>query len=632
MIKRPFRVIDTGLRDARANIAFDQALIDSRGQDAIPDTIRFLRFPPSALIGVHQVLAHEVRLDYCREQGIQVARRLTGGGALFMDEMQLGWELVFGRAGFQYEQRTALSLAAFSERICHAAAAGLRRLGVDAAFRPRNDIEVAGRKIGGTGGIYDGPVLFFQGTLLVDFDPARMISALKVPAHKLARRDLREARDRVVCLSELLGDALPDMAAIQQALLEGFAEHLHIAPQWGEITEAEEALAQDLLTEEIGCDGFVDGIAVPESGETHLSATLNLEGGTIRADIRVPDARRTRIQEILLTGDYFVTPPRAIFDLEARLRGASREDFADIVRSMFADGAIEGVELGPDDFCRAIDMAFRQLSIISDGKVLRGHFIGAPATTGPILIFLHDALGSTRVWRDFPHRLSQRTGLPALIYDRLGAGDSDPLEPPFETLYMRQEALRTLPDVIRAAGIEEAILIGHSDGGTIALTYAGTAPQKVRGIIAIAPHLFREPRTLAAIRERIAEFDAGDLKARLARYHGSKTDALFQRLVETWMAEDAPNWGVEPYISQLCCPVLAIQGAEDEYFSATQLDAIEAAVLGPFERLIIAECGHVPHHTAADEVLDTMTDFVTRCLASGRKSDGSEAPTAAEPL
>ena len=174
-----FRVIDTGLRDARANIAFDQALIDARLAGTIPDTIRFLRFPPSALVGVHQVLPHEVRLEYCHEQGIQVARRITGGGALFMDEKQLGWELVFDRALFRGNEPGAAGLAQISARICEAAAAGLRRLGVAAEFRPRNDIEVAGRKLGGTGGIHDGQVLFFQGTLLSDFDPAQMIAALK---------------------------------------------------------------------------------------------------------------------------------------------------------------------------------------------------------------------------------------------------------------------------------------------------------------------------------------------------------------------------------------------------------------------------------------------------------------------
>ncbi|MBT7835184.1 MAG: alpha/beta fold hydrolase [Rhodospirillaceae bacterium] len=609
---RAFRVIDTGLRDARANIAFDQALIDARLAGSIPNTMRFLRFPPSALIGVHQVLPHEVRLAYCHQQGIQVARRITGGGALFMDERQLGWELVFDRSLFRGSRPGAASLANISARICKAAAAGLGRLGIAAEFRPRNDIEVAGRKLGGTGGIHDGQILFFQGTLLIDFDPSRMIAALKTPAHKLARRDLTEAHERVVCLAELLPGALPDTAVIQQALLAGFAEHLDIAPYPGEITMEEETLANELLRDEIGRDDFVDGIAVPESGETHLSATLNLDGGAIRADIRVPDARRARIQDILLSGDFFITPPRAVFDLEARLRGAARGEVSDIITRMFDEGAVECLELAPADFCRTVDMAFRQLSIDSGGKVLRGHLIGGPARDRPTLVFLHDALGCTRFWRGFCHRLSERTGLPALVYDRLGAGYSDPLEQPFEKLYMADEALRSLPDVLRAGGIEDAILIGHSDGGTIALTYAGAAPDQIRAVIAIAPHLYREARTLDAVRERIEEFETGDLKARLARYHGAKTEVLFQRLVTSWTAADAPDWGVEPYVSKVRCPVFAIQGAEDEYFSAAQLDAIEAIVKGGFERLIIDECGHVPQHSATDEVLDAMAEFINR--------------------
>jgi lipoate-protein ligase A len=608
----PFRVIDTGVRGARANIALDQALIDARARNEIPDTIRFLRFAPSALIGLHQVLAHEVRLDYCRDQGLEVARRITGGGALYMDERQLGWELVFDRTLLQQALPSGGGLAEISELICHAVAAGLRRLGVDACFRPRNDIEVGGRKLCGTGGVYDGEILFFQGTLLIDFDPARMISALKVPAHKLARRDLREAQERVVCLSTLLSNRLPDLATIQQAILDGLAEHLNIEPHWSEITDLEETLADGLLHEEIGREDFVDGIDVPESGETLLSATLNLEGGAIRADVRVPNARRQRIQEILLTGDFFVAPPRAIMDLEARLRGARRQDIRMIVAGMFADGAIESLELGAEDFVRAIEMAFRQLSISSDGKVLRGHFIGQQNQSGPTLVFLHDALGCARFWRDFPHRLSERAGLPALVYDRLGAGDSDPLQPPFERLYMRDEALRTLPDVLRAAGTGDVILVGHSDGATIALAYAGMRPDRVRGVIAIAPHMYREPCTLGAINERIAEFENGDLKARLARYHGSKTEVLFQRLVDAWTAVEAPDWGVEPYVSNVRCPVLAIQGTDDEFFTSKQLDSIESAVQGEFERMVIAECGHVPQHSAADEVLDAAAAFVQR--------------------
>src|SRR5579863_7169462 len=195
---KPFRVIETGLRGGRANIAFDQALIEARSEGKIPDTIRFLRFRPSALIGIHQFLSQEIKLDYCKAHDIETVRRITGGGGLYFDEGQIGWELVF--------DRTALGvtdLAEVTRRICEAAALGLQKLGVPARYRPRNDIEVEGRKISGTGGFFEGNILFYQGTLLVDFDPAEMIAALKVPVEKLAKRELATARQRVVSLREL---------------------------------------------------------------------------------------------------------------------------------------------------------------------------------------------------------------------------------------------------------------------------------------------------------------------------------------------------------------------------------------------------------------------------------------------
>ena len=172
----PFRIIDTGVREGRANIAFDSALIEERQADRVPDTIRFLRFPPTALIGRHQDLGREVDLDYCRENNVGTVRRITGGGAIYLDEGQLGWELVF--------HRSSLGIAALPDlarEICNAVAAGLSTLGVDAKFRPRNDIEVDGRKISGTGGFFDGDVLIYQGTVLVDMNPEQMLGSLKIP-------------------------------------------------------------------------------------------------------------------------------------------------------------------------------------------------------------------------------------------------------------------------------------------------------------------------------------------------------------------------------------------------------------------------------------------------------------------
>lgn len=199
---KSFRVIDTGIRDGRRQIAFDQALIESRQAGLIPDTIRFLRFPPTALIGRHQALSREVRVDYCREHGIGLVRRITGGGAIYFDEGQLGWSLVFDRATLGIA-----SLGDLAREICEAAAAGLGTLGIDARYRPRNDIEVGGRKVSGTGGFFDDDTLFYQGTVLVDLDPERMVAALNVPQAKLAKRGLDSATQRVVTLRELLGEA-----------------------------------------------------------------------------------------------------------------------------------------------------------------------------------------------------------------------------------------------------------------------------------------------------------------------------------------------------------------------------------------------------------------------------------------
>ena len=225
-MSNPFRIIDTGVREGRSNIAFDAALIELRQQDRVPDTIRFLRFPPTALIGRHQDLSREVNLEYCAEDGVGTVRRITGGGAIYLDEGQLGWELVF--------HRSSLGIAALPDlarEICNAAAAGLSKLGIDARFRPRNDIEVAGRKISGTGGFFDGDILIYQGTVLVDMSPAQMVRALNIPAAKVAKHNLDTAEQRVVTLKELLGDKMPNMEAIKAALIEGFTEGLGITAE-----------------------------------------------------------------------------------------------------------------------------------------------------------------------------------------------------------------------------------------------------------------------------------------------------------------------------------------------------------------------------------------------------------------
>jgi lipoate-protein ligase A len=347
-----FRIIDTGVREGRANIAFDPALIDERRAGRVPDTIRFMRFPPTALIGRHQDLSREVDLDYCKQNGIGIVRRVTGGGAIYLDDGQLGWELVF--------HRSSLGVAALPELaglICNAAAAGLGELGVDARFRPRNDIEVDGRKISGTGGFFDGDILIYQGTVLVDLDPARMVAALNVPESKLKKHELDSAEQRVVTLRELLGDGLPDMNTIKAALITGFTEGLGIEAEPGEITENEEALAHRFFIEEIGTEEFVHEIDNPGDAAEVLAGSHTGAGGTIDSFIKLEGPTKRIMQRVLISGDFFVTPPRIVFDLEAHLAGARIEEIDGEIDRFFEENDIDMLSVAPDDFKASIASA-----------------------------------------------------------------------------------------------------------------------------------------------------------------------------------------------------------------------------------------------------------------------------------
>ena len=346
-----FRVVDAGRREGRFNIALDQAMIELHQAGRIPDTIRFIHFPPTVLVGRHQVLGRELDLAFCRREGIGTARRITGGGAIYMDEGQLGWALVF--------HRRTLGVAALGEvarAVCEAVAAGLARLGLDARYRPRNDIEIDGRKVSGTGGFFDGDTLIYQGTVLVDLDPGRMLSALKVPSAKLARHGAASAAQRVVTLRELLGAATPTMAQLEDALLAGFAGRLGLSWYRAALTEAEEALAQRLHDEEIGTDDFVH-----EIDEADQAASLTGEhagpGGTVAAQVRLEGVPGNRIGQVIFTGDFFVAPPRVVFDLEAALKGLPPAAAGPAVEDFFRDRELAALSVTPADFRRALEAA-----------------------------------------------------------------------------------------------------------------------------------------------------------------------------------------------------------------------------------------------------------------------------------
>ena len=347
-----FRVVDTGVLEGRFNIAIDQAMIEEHQAGRIPDTFRFMRFPPTALIGRHQALRQEVDVDHCRAHGIGIVRRITGGGAIYLDEGQLGWGLVFQRKALG-----ATCLAGLASDICEAVAAGLRRLGVDARYRPRNDIEVDGRKISGTGGFFDSDTLIYQGTVLVDMNPAAMVAALRVPRAKLEKRQLDSAAQRVVTLRQLLGPATPGLPAIQRALLEAFGERFDLAWDSEPLTAAEETLAREHFRDEIGTDEFVAQVDDPASDSDFAIGTQTGAGGTVTTYVRLEGVARKRIGQALITGDFFVAPPRVVFDLEAALRGAYVADAGEIMERFFHERPINALSVTAADFRASLDGA-----------------------------------------------------------------------------------------------------------------------------------------------------------------------------------------------------------------------------------------------------------------------------------
>lgn len=348
-----FRVIDTGIRPCREQMAFDQALIELHSAGKIPDTLRFLQFPPSVLVGRHQAIGHELHLDACRAAGVGIGRRVTGGGALYFDEGQFGWELIVAKATLGLS-----TLADVTREICEAAAAGLSRLGIDARYRPRNDIEVGGRKISGTGGFFDGDTIFFQGTVLLDMDTARMAALLNIPAAKLAKHNETSAAQRVVSLRELFGGVAPPIGEVKAALMAGFAQRLGIEMKPGEITAEEETTAAAIFADEIGTDDFVYSINDPARRPGVLAGSHTGKGGTIAAFVKL-DKTAQRIDDITLTGDFFVTPPRVILDLEAALRGLAVNELEPGLTGFFVAADVGLLTATPDDFLTAIRAALQ---------------------------------------------------------------------------------------------------------------------------------------------------------------------------------------------------------------------------------------------------------------------------------
>ncbi|KQM47087.1 alpha/beta fold hydrolase [Chryseobacterium sp. Leaf201] len=230
----------------------------------------------------------------------------------------------------------------------------------------------------------------------------------------------------------------------------------------------------------------------------------------------------------------------------------------------------------------------------------------------PVLVFLHDSLGCTQLWRDFPEQLATAVQCNVLVYDRLGYGKSYPmLTHERENNYMELEA-DVLDDLLDILGVEEAILFGHSDGGTIALITAARYPEKVKAVICEAGHIFVEDVTVKGVKDSLTAYQTTNLAERLAKYHGDKVEMIVKAWTEIWLSKQFRNWNIESLLKKIKAPLLFIQGEKDEYGTLDQVEKTVSQVSGSAERFIIPEAGHTPHKEMPDVVLQKCAGFINR--------------------
>jgi len=242
------------------------------------------------------------------------------------------------------------------------------------------------------------------------------------------------------------------------------------------------------------------------------------------------------------------------------------------------------------------------------GRKLEYRDLPATRAEAPPILLLHEGLGCVAMWRKFPEHLAEATGSRVIVWSRAGYGGSEPYGETRTPRYMHREALEELPAFANALGIEQAVLVGHSDGGSIALIHAGAFPERVLGVAVMAPHEFVEEETLSGIREALAVWNNSDLPAKLGRYHPD-VQRVFHDWADSWLSPAFRDWNIEEYLPAIRCPVLAIQGEDDEYATMRQIDAIAEQVAGT-RLLKLPACGHSPHKDQPAAVLDALASFV----------------------
>ncbi|MDP2822473.1 MAG: alpha/beta hydrolase [Sulfuritalea sp.] len=244
------------------------------------------------------------------------------------------------------------------------------------------------------------------------------------------------------------------------------------------------------------------------------------------------------------------------------------------------------------------------------GHNLEYQLIPAHQINRPTLVLLHEGLGSVAMWRDFPARLAAATGCRTLVYSRYGYGQSDVLEQAFQTDFMHREGREALPELLAELGIENPVLVGHSDGASIALLHAGDGRFEVAGLVLMAPHCFVEDISIRSIEAAKLAFETTDLPAKLAKYHRD-VRRTFYGWNDIWLDADFRAWNIEDCLAGIRCPILAIQGVDDEYGTMAQIEAIAAGATGSagVELFKLADCRHSAYKDQTLAVIEAIERF-----------------------
>jgi pimeloyl-ACP methyl ester carboxylesterase len=258
--------------------------------------------------------------------------------------------------------------------------------------------------------------------------------------------------------------------------------------------------------------------------------------------------------------------------------------------------------------------------IVVDDKRLQTLQVAAPEASADTIVLLHEGLGSIALWRDFPHQLAARTGCGVLVYSRYGHGESDKLLEKRPVEFMHHEAEVVLPELLDKLAIARPVVLGHSDGGSIALLFAARYPDRPQALILEAPHVFVEDLSVASIAAAKVAYETTNLRSRLGCYHAN-VDATFWGWNDIWLDPRFRSWNIESSLDSIRCPILCIQGEEDEYGTPAQVESIKTRT-PQTEILMLPNCKHSPHREQAETTLAKMAEFVEKI--KGRPTDNTD--------